>query len=310
MKVKVWGARGSVPAPGPEMNRFGGNTSCVEVALSDGQVLILDAGTGIRTLGFALASGAREINILLTHLHLDHIQGLMFFPPCFRTESRITIWGPASPEASLEDRIARYISAPLSPVEVKELPCDVSFLDTPASEWEIGSARIRAEAVTHRGPTLGYRITDGEDVLCYIPDHEPGIGSSLEELEPEWISGYDLARGASLLLHDCQYTDEEYPEHVGWGHSPLADTLTFARRVDAERVMLFHHDPLHSDDFLDAMLGTAVERWGALGGDPELIEMAAERREVEIGAGAPLASHAGVAAAPGAAAATPPQPSA
>src|ERR671910_23841 len=211
MKVKVWGARGSVPAPGPEMNRYGGNTSCVGVTFADGDVLILDAGTGIRTLGVALAAGIPNINILLTHLHLDHIQGLMFFPPCFRTESRITIWGPSSPEASLEHRVARYISAPLSPVEVRELPCDVSFRDTPASEWEIGSARIRAEAVTHRGPTLGYRITDGDATVAYIPDHEPGLGAPLETVEPEWISGYNLAHGVDLLIHDCQYTEEEYP---------------------------------------------------------------------------------------------------
>ena len=162
MKLKVWGARGSVPAPGPEMNRYGGNTSCVELELSDGSTLIIDAGTGIRSLGVGIAKKLPKINILLTHLHLDHIQGLMFFAPCFRSESEITIWGPSSPEASLEERIARYISAPLSPVEVRELPCEVSFLDTPATEWEIGPATIRAEAVTHRGPTLGYRITDGD----------------------------------------------------------------------------------------------------------------------------------------------------
>ena len=129
--------------------------------------------------------------------------------------------GPASPEASLEARIARYISAPLSPVEVRELPCDVSFRDAPASEWQIGSATIRAEAVTHRGPTLGYRITDGRHELCYIPDHEPGLGADLADLNAEWISGYNLARDADLLIHDCQYTDEEYPGHEGWGHSPI-----------------------------------------------------------------------------------------
>ena len=175
-----------------------------------------------------------RINILLTHLHLDHIQGLMFFPPCFRAESTIRIWGPSSPEASLEARIARYISAPLSPVEVRELPCDVSFLDAPASEWQIGGATIRAEAVTHRGPTLGYRITDGDTTLCYIPDHEPALGSPLENLDPEWISGYNLARDADLLIHDCQYTDEEYPGHEGWGHSKVHDTITFAHRVGGE----------------------------------------------------------------------------
>jgi phosphoribosyl 1,2-cyclic phosphodiesterase len=282
MRVKVWGARGSVPAPGPEMNRYGGNTSCVGVTLADGEVLILDAGTGIRTLGFALAAGMPNINILLTHLHLDHIQGLMFFPPCFKTESRITIWGPASPEASLEHRVARYISAPLSPVEVRELPCDVSFRDTPVTEWEIGSARIRAESVTHRGPTLGYRITDGDTTLCYIPDHEPGLGAPLDSVDPEWISGFDLAHGAHLLIHDCQYTDREYPEHVGWGHSPLGDTLAFAHRTEAERVLLFHHDPLHTDDFLDTFFGTAISQWEARGGSGDRIELAAERRELEV----------------------------
>jgi len=284
MKLKVWGARGSVPAPGPEMNRYGGNTSCVEVTLAGGETLILDAGTGIRNLGVALAATPMpKINILLTHLHLDHIQGLMFFPPCFRAESEITIWGPSSPEASLEDRIARYISAPLSPVEVRELPCEVAFRDTPVTEWEIGSATIRAEAVTHRGPTLGYRITDSDgESLCYIPDHEPALGAPLDDLEPEWISGHELACKASILLHDCQYTDAEYPEHVGWGHSRLTDALTFARRVEAERLMLFHHDPLHSDDFLDSFQATASQAWDERGGDPERIELAAERREVEI----------------------------
>lgn len=282
MKVKVWGARGSVPAPGPEMNRYGGNTSCVQVTLADGEILILDAGTGIRSLGFALASGAPNINILLTHLHLDHIQGLMFFPPCFRSESRITIWGPSSPESSLEHRVARYISAPLSPVEVRELPCEVSFQDAPATEWEIGSALVRAESVTHRGPTLGYRVSDGETTLCYIPDHEPGLGASLGSVEQEWISGYGLAHGAQLLIHDCQYADHEYPEHVGWGHSSLSDALTFARRTEAERMLLFHHDPLHSDDFLDNFYATAVGLWKGLGGRPEQLELAAERREVEI----------------------------
>jgi len=265
------------------MNRYGGNTSCVQVTLASGEILILDAGTGIRTLGLGL-TGRERIHILLTHLHLDHIQGLMFFPPCFRAESEIVIWGPSSPEASLEDRIARYISAPLSPVEVRELPCSVAFRDTPASEWELGGARIRAEAVTHRGPTLGYRIEDVEATLCYIPDHEPALGAPLAALEPEWISGFDLASEADLLIHDCQYADEEYPDHIGWGHSAVTDTLTFARRVAAERLMLFHHDPLHADPFLDEFHASARRGWESLGGDATLLEMGMEGAELEIGA--------------------------
>lgn len=282
MKVKVWGARGSVPSPGPETNRYGGNTSCVQVTLSDGTVIVLDAGTGIRSLGLSIPDPA-SINILLTHLHLDHIQGLMFFAPAFRARSKLTIWGPEAQEASLEDRIARYLSAPLSPVEVRELPCDVSFRDTPGTEWTIGPATVRAASVTHRGPTLGYRITEGEESICYIPDHEPALGADIDELEPEWISGHDLACEASLLVHDCQYTDQEYPEHVGWGHSSMSAALKFARRVEARRTLLFHHDPLHSDDALDRFGAMAGEQWSEMGGNPAALELACERREVELG---------------------------
>ena len=282
MRLKVWGARGSIPAPGPETTRYGGNTSCVQVTLDDGSTLVLDAGTGIRSLGLSMQKFTGPLHILLTHLHLDHIQGLMFFAPMFQPGGEITVWGPASPEASLLDRIARYISAPLAPIEVRELPCHVSFREAETTEWDIGPARIRAASVTHRGPTLGYRIECDGTSLCYLPDHEPGLGATLADLDPEWISGYDLARDATVLLHDSQYTDEEYPHHMGWGHSPLKDALTFGRCTGGERLGLFHHDPLHSDDFLDALSGQAITRWQELGGRADQVELAAERREIVL----------------------------
>ncbi len=286
MKVKVWGARGSIPAPGPDSTRYGGNTSCVQLTLPDDSMLVLDAGTGIRNLGIALHPTNRPLHILLTHLHLDHIQGLMFFEPVFRSDSEIVIWGPASPEASLRDRIGRYISAPLTPVDVRELPCDVSFKEADSPEWQIGPARIQAASVTHRGPTLGYRVEVEGSSVCYIPDHEPGLGASLADLEEDWISGFDLARDATLLIHDSQYTDDEYPEHLGWGHSSLSDALVMGRRAGAERLLLFHHDPLHSDDFLDALSGEATARWQDMGGRPDQVELATERREFELRNGA------------------------
>jgi phosphoribosyl 1,2-cyclic phosphodiesterase len=286
VEARVWGARGSVPAPGAETAGYGGNTSCVQLDLSDGTTLILDAGTGIRNLGLTLPDVLDgPLHILLTHLHLDHIQGLMFFAPAFRPDAEIVIWGPAAPgcpESSLEDRIARYISAPLSPVEVRELPATVSFRDAEPLEWRIGPATIQATSVTHRGPTLGYRVTEGDASVVYMPDHEPGLGTPLAQLEDEWISGLALARDASLLIHDCQYTDEEYPTHLGWGHSPLGDALEFGRRAAPEKLLLFHHDPLHTDAFLDAMAAEAQERWAAAGGAPGGVALAREGTSLSV----------------------------
>jgi phosphoribosyl 1,2-cyclic phosphodiesterase len=285
VRVDLWGTRGSIPSPGPETIRYGGNTSCVGVTLSDGSLLVLDAGSGIRNLGLAIPDEPTRINVLLTHLHLDHIQGLAFFAPLFRPQAEIVIWGPASPEASLRDRIARYISAPLSPVEVRELPCDVSFRAAPET-WEIGPARITAASVAHRGPTLGYRVEDGGAALAYIPDHEPALGADLERLEPEWISGFALAAGADLLLHDGQYADEEYDAHLGWGHSALSHTLAFADRAGARHTALFHHDPLHSDAWLDAHAERAAAAWEERGGAAGQVGLAREGGSFEVEPGA------------------------
>jgi phosphoribosyl 1,2-cyclic phosphodiesterase len=260
--------------------RFGGNTSCVQLTLSDGSTLILDAGTGIRNLGLAMGSVQSPIHILLTHLHLDHIQGLMFFAPAFRRECDITVWGPQSQEASLCERIARYISAPIAPVDVREMP--FTFREAQPGEWKIGSATVRAQPVNHRGPTLGYRIQDGDISVCYIPDHEPGVGTPVSELADEWIPPLELARDASLLIHDCQYTDEEYRRHIGWGHCAVSDALEFARRARARNLLLFHHDPMHSDEFLDKLTEQVGPLWVALGGEPNQIELASERRELTL----------------------------
>jgi phosphoribosyl 1,2-cyclic phosphodiesterase len=281
VRVKIWGARGSIPAPGPHTARYGGNTSCVQLTLSDGSVLVLDAGSGIRDLGPSCLDAPR-IHILLTHLHLDHIQGLLFFAPFFRRESEIVIWGPPVPGRSLRDRIGRYLSAPLSPIEIRSLPAKVSFRKCPAGEWQIGSARIKAAPVRHRGPTLGFRISEPDTSLCYLPDHEPGLGIPLADVETDWISGFGLAQHCSLLLHDCQYTDDEYPGRVGWGHSRVSDALLFARRSEAEQVLLFHHDPLHTDDELDQLHLHAGERWLSAGRSSGGLAMAVEGSEIEV----------------------------
>jgi phosphoribosyl 1,2-cyclic phosphodiesterase len=269
------------------MVRYGGNTSCVQVTLSDGTHLILDAGTGIRNLPADLGRSGEPVHILLTHLHLDHIQGLLFFAPLFQPGVEITLWGPAAPGVSLERRIGRYLSAPLTPVEIRELPCRLDFRDCPTTRWQIGPAQITAEGVTHRGPTLGFRVEESGSSLCYLPDHEPAIIGEIDKLEAGWLSGAALARDVDLLLHDCQYTDAEYPSHVGWGHSSLTHALQFARRVAARKTLLFHHDPRHTDDELDAMLAEARTHWMASGGPEDAISMAAEGTRVTVGTSNP-----------------------
>jgi ribonuclease BN (tRNA processing enzyme) len=259
----------------------------VYLTLSDGTHLILDAGTGIRNLPQELGTSGGHIHVLLTHLHLDHIQGLLFFAPLFEPQARVTIWGPSAPGVSLKNRIARYLSAPLTPVDVRELPCDLDFRNCPVSEWEIGSARLRAEAVMHRGPTLGFRIEEPDATICYLPDHEPELLGSIAELDPEWISGYALAHKCDLLIHDCQYFDAEYPEHYGWGHSALSHAVRFADRSDATRTLLFHHDPAHTDSELDAALADALERWTEAGHGGDGLVMAAEGEQLTVRRTAP-----------------------
>src|SRR3954471_5872024 len=178
MRATLWGVRGSVPVPGPATQGFGGNTSCVQVSVGESE-FVLDAGTGIRELGAALAGGRRRLHLLLTHLHLDHIQGLMFFAPFFDPQAEITVWGPPAAGRSLRERLARYISSPLSPIEIRDLPAKVAFESAPLGPWRIGGVEIRSSLVAHRGPTLGYRLTENGSSLCYLPDHEPALAEDL-----------------------------------------------------------------------------------------------------------------------------------
>jgi phosphoribosyl 1,2-cyclic phosphodiesterase len=279
--ARIWGCRGSLASPGAQTARYGGNTSCVEVRAADGTVVVLDAGTGIRELGAALAPERQPtIHLLLTHLHLDHVEGLGFFAPRFDPETTVHLWGPRPPESSLADWIAAYLSPPLFPVPFDTVPGNVVFHEIESAELELGSLRVTAERVTHSGPTLAYRLEEDGRSLAFVPDHEPAMTDGLKDGRPEGIPGSAIALGADVLFHDAQYTAEEYETRHGWGHSALPDFAAFVRLAEPGRVLMFHHDPSHSDEQLESML---AEAHSLLNGSVEELELAFEGMEIEVG---------------------------
>lgn len=255
MKVTLWGTRGSLASAGPETVRYGGNTSCVEVRGADGTLLVLDAGTGIRRLSTAVGE-ARSIDVLLSHLHMDHIQGLGFFAPLYRPDIDVHVWGPPSTTQDLRSRLARYLSPPLFPIRLRDLP-RLILLDVPLGPFTIGALRIEAALVSHPGPTVGYRISDGQVTMAYIPDHEPALGVRNFPGDPTWTSGFDLAADVDLLIHDAQYAEEDYAAYVGWGHSSIGQAMAFASLVGVKRLVPFHHNPAYSDDMVDRLIEQA-----------------------------------------------------
>ncbi len=248
MKVTLWGTRGSLASPGASTAHYGGNTACVELRGAHGEFLVLDAGTGIRPLGVTVRPDTQRVDLLLTHLHMDHIQGLGFFAPLYVPGLEVHIWGPLSTTLHLRERLARYLSPPLFPVRLRDLPCDLTLHDVPLGGFEIGALSVQANLVCHPGPTVGYRISENGSTVAYLPDHEPALGSRRFPELPAWTSGFELAEGAELLIHDAQYTEEEYAEYAGWGHSSLPQALAFAATAGVKRLVTFHHDPGHDDD--------------------------------------------------------------
>jgi ribonuclease BN (tRNA processing enzyme) len=276
MKVSLKGIRGSIPTTGSETSYFGGNTACVTVT-ENGWLLVLDAGSGMQKVVLPNKS-TKRVDILLTHLHLDHIQGLGFFKPLFDPSMEVHIWAPTSATQSLHSRLSRYLSPPLFPVLIRDLPCNLTLHDISNSRFAIGPFSIESRYVIHPGPTVGFRIKGGDAVLAYIPDHEPALGPAGIISEEKWISGFDLVTQADLLLHDGQYTPQEYKSKIGWGHSNMEDAIQLAYLCGVKRLLLIHHDPSHTDARLNEIYSGLLRTKGSL----LPFDLAREGMEIEL----------------------------
>ena len=264
MRVRFWGTRGSVATPGPGTVHFGGNTSCVEVTTNSGNCFICDCGTGARALGAALMTQAPKpvtATILLSHTHWDHIQGFPFFAPLFVPGNKITVCGPEGSGGSLREVLAGQMEFTYFPVEIGQLPASITFRELGEGIHEFDGARVIAQYLHHPAMTLGYRIeADGASVV-YLCDHEPfsetlwhdspahRLADAIVHEGDRRHAGFML--GAGLVIHDSQYTPEEYPAKKTWGHSTYEYAVEMAATAGAHQLVLTHHDPAHDDAFIE-----------------------------------------------------------
>ncbi len=271
MKVRFWGTRGSIPTPGPDTVRYGGNTPCLEVRLHDNNLVIFDAGTGIRGLGDSLMAKGESVNayIAISHPHWDHIQGFPFFKPAFISGNEFTILGAQSRFLTLRQMISDQMDKVYFPIQLSELRAKFNFHPLKEGTMQLFDAVLSSCYVNHPSFALGYRLETAGRSLVYISDNEPfdrELAKSVKNVDRSIVERYnrvkgdpnqrvfEFCRGATILVHDATYTPEEYVNHVGWGHSHYLFTMEVAAKAGVKKLVLFHHDQMHTDDRIDEII--------------------------------------------------------
>ena len=284
MHLRFWGTRGSIPTPGHRTAVFGGNTSCVELRTKGGTTLVLDCGTGIRVLGLDMLRrpGPHRIHLLIGHTHWDHIQGFPFFTPAFLPGTELNIYGSVAFQRSLEDSLSGQMQYSYFPVKLQDLASRIHYTELEEGFFRIGDILVETQYLNHTAPTIAYRITCDGATVAYVTDHEPFWNSPGPYFQhPGDQRHIDFLRGADLVIHDAQYTSEEYRTKLGWGHSPADYVTDVTLASGSARLALFHHDPTHDDDAIKNIEDAQRTRAKAAGSSLDVFA-AAEGMEFEI----------------------------
>jgi phosphoribosyl 1,2-cyclic phosphodiesterase len=252
MIIRCWGARGSIPVSGKDYLRYGGNTTCLEIRNNRDDILLVDAGSGIREAGNAfLADGRRDFTLLLTHAHWDHIMGFPFFKPLYRHDATINIWGCPFAQDSIREMLARVMSAPYFPIKYDDIHANVTYAEICIETYHLGYLTITPIALSHPNQGTGYKFSEAGKSFVFLTDNELG-------LQHEGGLSYDnyieFCRGADLLIHDAEYLDEEYPKRRGWGHSTIEQATSLALDAGVKQLGLFHHNQERIDTEVDNLV--------------------------------------------------------